>query len=167
MGIYTKNGDSGFTTLANGKVVAKYDKTIELLGTIDEVNSMIGFAKVQAMSELKAELNEIQGDLMRIMAQIADPGNKDYLTSEKNVRKLESWIDRMENSFSRKKEFVHYGGCELSARLDMARSVARRAERLYSQHTQSYTADKYGKCYMNRISDYLYLCARLVDYQNN
>lgn len=163
MNIYTKNGDSGFTQLADGRMLPKYDKTLELLGTIDEVNAQIGMAKVCAFDSMKKQLEEVQGDLMKIMAGIADSGKFKYRILESDVKKLECWINHLENSFSREKKFVYYGGCELSARLDVARCVARKAERQYCYVTKGYNADKNAKCYMNRVSDFLYLCARYAD----
>lgn len=71
----------------------------------------------------------------------------------------------MENSFPRVKEFVLYGGCEQSARLDMARAVARRAERRFRKAALKYGADPKAMQYLNRLSDYLYVAARYADYR--
>jgi len=64
------------------------------------------------------------------------------------------------------KRFVLYGGCECSARLDLARAVARRAERVFQRVYQRYGADLVAKKYLNRLSDYLYMLARFADHQN-
>lgn len=164
MSIYTKKGDSGKTSLMNGISISKSDDRIELLGTIDELNSAIGLAKVLADEPLKDNLSEIQRELMQIMAGIADPGNVKYRVSDEQTKALEKDIDSMEASFPRTREFVLYGGCEQSARLDMARAIARRAERRFQKTAQFYGADPKALQYINRLSDYLYMAARYVDY---
>lgn len=165
MKIYTKKGDNGRTSLLNGKSVLKTDDRIELLGTIDELNSHIGLAKVLADEELRVQLTHIQRVLMGAMAGVADPMKKEYRFDEKEVEKLEDWIDHMEDSFPRVKDFVLYGGCEESARLDVARAVARRAERRFRIVAQKFVADRKAMMYVNRLSDYLYLAARYADYK--
>lgn len=164
MKIYTRNGDRGTTSLMNGISVSKSDDRIELLGTIDELSSHIGLAKVLADEPLKDSLSHIQKNLIQIMAGIADPRNMDYRFNADETADLEVMIDQMENSFPRKKEFVLYGGCEQSARLDVARAVTRRAERRFRKVEQNYGADAKAVQYINRLSDYLYLCARYADY---
>ena len=149
MKIYTKKGDNGRTSLLNGQGVLKTDDRIELLGTIDELSSQIGLAKVLAGEQLRTELTHIQKNLMHIMSGVADPMKKDYRFNEKETETLEQWIDRTEDSFPRINDFVIYGGCEQSARLDVALAVA----------------DKKAMQYVNRLSDYLYVSARYADYQ--
>ena len=166
MNIYTKTGDGGSTSLGNGVRVLKSDERIELLGTIDELSSHMGLAKVAAPAELKAQLSQIQKELIGIMAGIASPGDRQYKVKPEQVACLEAEIDRIENSFPRLKEFVLYGGCELSARLDVARAVARRAERCFKRVANRYSADALAMQYMNRLSDFLYVSARYVDYRS-
>ena len=83
MNIYTKNGDRGTTSLMNGISVSKADDRIELVGTIDELNSFIGLAKVLADTSLKESLAHIQRNLMLIMAGVADPRNKKRSTGSR------------------------------------------------------------------------------------
>lgn len=165
MKIYTKSGDKGITSLMNGIRVSKFDDRIELLGTIDELNSYLGLAKVLADTALKDQLSRIQRNLMKIMAGIADPQNPDYTFSADETKLLETLIDQTENSFPRVKDFVLYGGCELSARLDVSRSAARRSERCFCKVEKNYGADLKAEEYLNRLSDYLYVCARHADYK--
>ena len=165
MKIYTKKGDNGRTSLLNGTGVLKTDDRIELLGTIDELSSHIGLAKVLSGEQLRTELTHIQKNLMHIMSGVADPMKKDYRFDERETDTLEQWIDRIEDSFPRVKDFVLYGGCEQSARLDVARAVSRRAERRFRLVAQKYIADKKAMQYVNRLSDYLYVAARYADYQ--
>ena len=153
MKVYTKKGDGGNTSLANGMSVSKADDRIELIGTIDELNSYIGHAKVLSEGHLKTNLAEIQRTLMKIMAAVADPRNLDYRMSAE------------ETAFPRARDFVLYGGCELSARLDIARAVTRRAERRFRKVAQNYGADAKAMQYVNRLADYLYVEARFADHQ--
>lgn len=164
MSIYTKRGDGGKTSLTNGIGVSKADERIELLGTIDELSSAIGLAKVIGKEELPERLSHIQRELIQIMAGVADSRNPQYHISQDEVAALEQQIDHLEGAFPRAKEFVLYGGCELSARLDMARAIARRAERRFHKVARSYGADACALQYMNRLSDYLYMAARYSDY---
>ena len=165
MKVYTKKGDNGRTSLLNGMGVLKTDDRIELLGTVDELNSHLGLSKVLAGEKLRVQLTHIQKTLMHLMAGAADPLKKEYRFEEKETETLEHWIDEMEDAFPRPKEFVLYGGCEQSARLDVARAVARRAERRFRVVAQKYVADKKALQYLNRLSDYLYVAARYADYQ--
>lgn len=167
MKIYTKNGDAGKTSLMNGISVSKSDDRIELLGTIDELSSNIGLAKVLADQSLSECLSQIQRELIQMMAGIADPRNLEYRFTKENTLALEEEIDRLEASFPRTKEFILYGGCEQSARLDMARAIARRAERRFRKVAQNYGADSKAMQYMNRLSDYLYVSARYADYKTS
>ena len=165
MKIYTRKGDTGRTSLLQGTGVLKTDDRIELLGTVDELNSHIGMAKVIAEEPLRTELTHIQKNLIHLMSGVADPLKREYRFDEAETAKLESWIDRLEDSFPRVKDFVLYGGCEQSARLDLARAVARRAERCFHRVAQKFVADKRAIQYVNRLSDYLYVSARYADYQ--
>lgn len=165
MKIYTKTGDEGRTSLMNHVGVSKCDDRIELLGTIDELSSQIGLAKVIASAAVQVRLSQIQRDLIQMMAGIAEPGNRKYRFTDEHISYLEAAIDEIEKSFSRPKEFVLYGSCEKSARLDVARSVARRAERRFWKVQKAYGADKRAVQYLNRLSDYLFVEARYADEQ--
>lgn len=167
MKLYTKKGDGGNTSLMNKLSISKCDDRIELLGTIDELSSHIGMTKVVSGQTLKNRLSQIQKELIQMMAGIADPKNQIYRFTQNQISVLEEEIDILENSFPRSKEFVLYGGCEQSARLDTARAVARRAERRFCKAARYYGADSKALQYMNRLSDYLYIAARYADYKTS
>lgn len=166
MKIYTKKGDKGKTSLINEVEVSKADERIELLGTIDELSSFIGYAKVILSDELKEELSSIQKELMFIMAGIADADNPMYQVDEDDIHALEEKIDDVENEFPREKKLILYGSCETSARLDLARVAARKVERNFWKIQKEYNLDLYAIQYMNRLSDYFYILARFEDYKN-
>lgn len=166
MAIYTKTGDGGTTSLLNRARVPKFDERVELMGNIDELNSHLGLIKVLMCDKGKENISAIQKDLMKIMAGIADSSNTSYKVSDSMIKFLEEKIDKTESLFPREHNFVLYGKCELSARIDVARAVARRAERRFCKVGQIYSADSRAIMYLNRLSDYLYVLARYVDYEN-
>lgn len=171
MNIYTKNGDKGTTSLIHTKNISKSDDRINLVGTIDELTSNLGLIKT-LLRECPAEeyqtqavqmLEEVQEKLILVMAGVADPYKKDYRIDQTLTEKLEAQIDRLEAEFDRPKEFILPGKTKLSAQIDIARTVARRAERALAQVSVKFGADNGAKGLMNRLADYLYVLARYVD----
>lgn len=168
MKVYTKGGDQGYTSLLNNSRVSKTDDRIELLGTIDELNSHLGLSKAAITKEcFKEEIGRIQRTLMKVMTGAVSSGTGDYKLDDAETVWLEMRIDQIEGAFPRAKEFVLYGGCELSARLDVARAVARRAERQFCRAAKYHDMDVEAQKYLNRLADYLYVCARYMDYKEN
>jgi ATP:cob(I)alamin adenosyltransferase len=164
MNIYTKNGDGGMTSLINTSNIPKSDDRIELVGTLDELNSHLGLIKARALNEeTKTKIIRIQNNLMTIMAGIADSHNKKYKLPEGELADLEGEIDRLESLFSRHKGFVLPGENTLSAQMDVARTVSRRAERRLSAVSIKFGSDAMTKKYLNRLADYLYVLARYTD----
>ena len=163
MSIYTKQGDTGFTSLLNGEKVSKADDRIELIGMVDELSSLIGLVKPVSDDKMKKELSIIQEDLMIIMAALADLSNDNYKINLGKISEMEEKIDLIEKSFQREKGFVLYGGCESSARLDVARAYARKSERYMVKVNLTYIINENIMKYMNRLSDYLYMLARYQD----
>lgn len=166
MAIYTKTGDNGTTSLLSRGRVPKFDERVELMGNIDELNSQLGLVKVILCDTEKENITNIQQDLMKIMSGVADSANAQFKVTDSMINLLENKIDKTENLFPREHKFVLYGKCEASARIDVARAIARRAERRFCKVSQIYGADSKAIMYMNRLSDYLYVLARYVDYQN-
>ena len=171
MKIYTKHGDAGMTTLRSATQISKADDRIAALGTIDELTSQMGLAKAYIASVRVADsdtcvehFDRVQATLMNIMAGIADPRNKKFEVSAEETAFLEHIIDLVEDSFPRERQFVMPGYCELSARLDVARTIARRAERQLIIMDRKYAANASAKAYLNRLSDYLYMLARRADH---
>lgn len=164
MSIYTKGGDRGTTSLVRTKNVSKSDDRIQLVGTIDELTSHLGLVKTMIKDEETIrQLEKIQRILITVMAGVADPYNKEYKIEEHEEEFLEQEIDRMEGLFQRPKEFILPGQCRLSAELDIARTVSRRAERALAAVSVKFGADNGAKIFMNRLADYLYVLARYTD----
>ncbi|MDC7289316.1 cob(I)yrinic acid a,c-diamide adenosyltransferase [Blautia schinkii] len=168
MNIYTKNGDKGTTDLIRTKNVSKSDDRIQLVGTIDELTSHLGLVKTMLDDgDTIRTLEGIQGTLITVMAGVADPYNREYKINDDKTELLEAEIDRMEAMFERPKKFILPGSCRLSAEIDVARTVARRAERALASVSVKFGADTGTKKYMNRLADYLYVLARYMDARGN
>lgn len=172
MNIYTKGGDRGTTSLIHTKNISKSDDRIQLVGTIDELTSHLGLVKTllkeagsagQKEQEAVAVLEEVQSMLITVMAGVADPYKKDYRIGDTLTEKLEKEIDELEASFERPKKFILPGSCRLSAEIDIARTVSRRAERALAAVSVKFGADNGAKKLMNRLADYLYVLARYED----
>ncbi len=184
MNIYTKGGDKGITNLIHTKNVSKSDDRIQLVGSIDELTSHLGLVKTLlreqksgaagagsrtadgAAAQAKRALElfeEIQQTLITVMAGVADPYNKDYKIGDEKTETLEAEIDRLEALFERPKRFILPGQNRLSAEIDIARTVARRAERALASVSVKFGSDNGTKKYMNRLADYLYVLARYED----
>ena len=164
MNIYTKGGDKGTTSLVHEKNVSKSDDRIQLVGTIDELTSHLGLVKSMLDdAETIRFFEKIQKLLITVMAGVADPYNRDYKINDDMTERLEEEIDRMEGLFQRPKEFILPGQCRLSAEMDVARTVARRAERALAAVSVKFGTDNGAKRLMNRLADYLYVLARYTD----
>lgn len=156
------------TSLMKIQNVFKDDDRIELLGAIDELTSNLGVVKTLGLKEnIKSQLVQIQQVLMTIMAGIADSYNQEHKLKEEAITTLEAQIDEMEALFPREKRFILPGDNTVSAQLDVARTVARRAERWMVCVDRKFGVDKNAKRFLNRLADYLYITARYIEYRNN
>lgn len=156
MKLYTKTGDEGLSNLANGQRLAKDSTVFDVLGTIDECNSWIGFSiSIVEDSKLRKHLMRIQDQLLIIGGVIAGSKKVKFHVSE--ITWLEKEIDRYQAIFGEEwyKKFLLPGGTELAARLDITRTVCRRAERVLVEFDAEQHFLKIRK-YFNRLSDYLF-----------
>ena len=166
MKIYTRTGDAGETSLFGGTRVPKNDPRIDAYGTVDELNAFVGAARASApKSAIDAELAAVQSDLFDVGAQLASPGSSRFTGADVHrIEELERAIDRMEAELAPLKSFILPGGSEAAARLHIARTVCRRAERLVvALHDQSLATTT---TYLNRLSDYLFVAARYANHRN-
>jgi len=165
MKLYTGNGDSGFSTLSSGIKISKADERFEVLGSIDELVSFIANCRVIVVCpKLNGKLETIQKVLSSIASAITYTGKKEYLPTAKDLQFLEEQIDKTQGSFEMPTDFSLSGKCELSCRLDLARTVCRRLERTISALDKKYGVDGTVKKYVNRLSDLLFVYARRIDY---
>lgn len=160
--VYTGRGDKGNTDLASGERVSKSSERIEAYGTVDELNSLVGY--VRSKSDRKAgDLEEIQNELHILQAELADrePGIK---VSEENVERLEERCDEITEEIPALRDFILAGGTEVAALLHNARSVARRAERKIVALEKKEELREPLLSYINRLSDLFFLMARHENY---
>ena len=164
--IYTKTGDTGKTGLGDGSRVDKFDPRIDGLGSIDELNSVIGIILTEDIHKTTNQnLLKIQHDLFDIGGELSIP-NYSKVTIKK-VEFLEEQIDRMNSDLDPLKEFILPGGSKASALCHHARTVCRRAERILVQLQQKDKINKTSLMYINRLSDYLFVCARYLNHTKN
>lgn len=172
MKIYTKTGDKGTTSLIGGVKVPKSHLRIEAYGTVDELNSWIGFVNDQINdSEIKNLLKEIQDRLFTIGSSLAcDPDKEPKLKipdlKETDINLLETEIDKMNESLPVMKSFILPGGHPAVSSTHIARCVCRRAERLcVSIQENKLFIDPLVLKYLNRLSDYLFVLARFIAHE--
>jgi cob(I)alamin adenosyltransferase len=172
--IYTKKGDDGTTSLWYGGRVPKCHPRTEAYGTLDEAASQLGIARAlcdPGRAELAADILRLQDDIFVAAAELATaPGAAERLedgisrTTEAMVAELEERIDRYMSEVELQPQFVIPGGNQLSAQLDVARTVIRRAERrIAALAEEGELASETVVHFVNRASDYAYAMARFAD----
>ncbi|MCW7503933.1 cob(I)yrinic acid a,c-diamide adenosyltransferase [Leptospira paudalimensis] len=174
MKIYTKFGDGGQTYLASGKKVSKTDRRVDLYGTCDELNSTIGLAlslgkKETLPTSFLEHLQNIQSFLFEIGSELAGYVPKEAMdgtvVNANDVSILEQEIDRLMETLPEIKFFILPGGSPFSSALHMARTICRRLERdllVYIEAGGEIHNDL--RIYINRLSDYLFVAARFVNF---
>jgi len=175
--IYTKTGDDGTTALVSGPRRLKYDLRVEAYGTIDEANSAIGVARLhmQGMPVLERMLTLIQNDLFDLGADLATPddgkapAHEPLRIVDSQVARIESDIDELNADLQPLKSFVLPGGHSAAAHLHLARTIARRAERLMVElaRTDGEVVSDAALKYVNRVSDFLFVAARHANDRGN
>ena len=160
--VTTKTGDQGDTTLGDGSYVSKDNARVHCLGSIDELNASMGLALVTLSEEHVADLESIQNDLFNIGGELSIPMVEKTLLHEDRVDFLEKRIKSINKQLPPLEEFIIPGGSETGARLHVARSICRRAERdlVSLNNIEKLSTDIL--IYVNRLSDYLFVLARLV-----
>ena len=172
--IYTRTGDQGETALFGGGRVAKSNIRVEAYGSVDELNSVLGWAMTQLEVGLVTRLEQIQADLFTIGAILATPeertrGRKPSIPSlrEERVQDLEHWIDEMEAELPELRTFILPGGSPGGAAVHVARTVCRRAERRVVALSTEESIQTVIVTYLNRLSDLLFVLARSVNQKNS
>ncbi|MEH6684309.1 MAG: cob(I)yrinic acid a,c-diamide adenosyltransferase [Qipengyuania sp.] len=171
--IYTRTGDDGTTGLVDGSRLPKHAARMEAIGAVDEANSALGLAAVAlADGEFAAPLYRIQNDLFDLGADLATPAGEDddFAPSEMVLRIvaaqvawLESAIDDANARLEPLTSFVLPGGSDAAARLHVARASVRRAERAMTAMAGQMPTNSEALAYINRLSDYLFVLARVAN----
>lgn len=161
--LYTRTGDDGTSGLSGGERVAKNHARMHAMGSVDELNSLLGLLICKLdNADLSDLLIAVQHDLFNIGGEISMPGHS-FITAEK-VARLEQCIDHYNTQVEPLKDFILPGGSEAASICHMARAVARRAERdLISLHQLEPVCDT-TRQYLNRLSDLLFVAARIINH---
>ena len=173
MKIYTGFGDKGKTRLYGGQIVNKDDLRVKAYGTMDELNSMIGLLLTYINKEdLIKILQGIQYKIFELSAELAalsddNPGSAKPAITEKSIKELEKEIDIMNNQLKPLKNFILPGGDRGAAMSHLTRTVCRRAERELITLCNVENVYDHLLIYVNRLSDYFFVLARLLNKENN
>jgi cob(I)alamin adenosyltransferase len=170
MRIYTRTGDTGETGLIGGQRVPKDDPRVEAYGTVDELNAVLGVARgyLADLPDLDALLERFQSELFDIGAELASPPERAaqfQSLEERHIAAIEEAIDRLEEELPPLRQFILPGGTPASAYLHLARTVCRRAERQVVRLSHSSTVNAAIIKYLNRLSDLLFVMARVANYR--
>ena len=167
--LYTRTGDDGTSGLSGGIRVAKNHERMTAMGTVDELNSVLGLL-ISKLTNSQLDDNtlemmfiEIQHDLFNIGGEISMPGHS-FIKDEK-ITGLEEKIDAFNEQVTPLKEFILPGGSEAASVCHMARSIARRAERDVISLHQIEDVPAQTRQYLNRLSDLLFVAARIINQQ--
>lgn len=168
--IYTRTGDNGTTGLVSGPRRLKHDLRVEAYGTVDETNSAIGVVRTHTsrLPVLDGMLAAIQNDLFDLGADLSTPETDEPLAYEPlrvvdaQVERLERDIDQLNAELSPLNSFVLPAGTSAASHLHLARTIARRAERLMVAlaHAEGERVSATALKYVNRLSDFLFVAAR-------
>jgi cob(I)alamin adenosyltransferase len=173
--VYTRTGDKGFTKLVGGKKVAKDAARIEAYGTLDELNSVLGLARVfnedlkdsrPAAQRLDEVLRRLQNELFDLGSELATPPDFSYegmfRVGEDEVKALERLIDELQKDLAPLNSFILPGGGKVGGFLHQARTVCRRAEREVLRLSREEEVGPWPLKYLNRLSDLLFVLSRWV-----
>jgi cob(I)alamin adenosyltransferase len=163
--IYTRGGDKGETSLGDGGRVPKHDLRVAAYGTVDEANSVVGLARLHTKGEADAMLGRIQNDLFDLGADLCTPESENpkyppLRMTQPQIDRLEHEIDAMNAKMKPLDSFILPGGTPAAAHLHLARTVARRAERLMTELATHEQINPLTIAYINRLSDHLFVLAR-------
>jgi cob(I)alamin adenosyltransferase len=176
--VYTRVGDKGETGLVGGKRVPKDSPRIDAYGTIDELNSIVGLARVfneedldagEAHQFLDGVLCQIQDELFDLGSELATPPEffqeGMYRVSQKEIDRIEKLIDQCQKDLEPLKSFILPGGGRVGAYLHQCRTVCRRAEREILRLSRAEEINHDAIKYMNRLSDLFFVLSRWISKQ--
>ncbi|NDB91355.1 MAG: cob(I)yrinic acid a,c-diamide adenosyltransferase [Nitrososphaeria archaeon] len=170
MKIYTKTGDDGTTGVQGGKRISKSDPRIQAYGAVDEANSILGIVLTHKLdSDVQSLLVQIQNELFVAGSDLSSPDlvNQKNRVSESMICNLESHIDRFESELDPLTNFILPGGNQVAAFLHQARTVIRRAETMTVELSKKESLNPLCQKYLNRLSDLLFVMARVANKRSN
>ena len=167
--LYTKTGDAGETSLVDGSRTAKDHPRVDTYGDVDELSSALGLvaSSKDCPEEIRDEIRHIQNVMFNVGSYLATPQSDNYKEMpgiDNETDRLEGWIDALDERTPKIRSFVLPGGSEESSRCHLARTICRRVERkVIALGRESYVDPKLT-AYINRLSDYLFICARYLNF---
>ena len=163
MGVVTKTGDKGETSLCTGERVSKHSLRVEAYGIVDEAGSAFGMARAFCKKQdVKDKILAVQKKLPLLMADIASLGQDPYIKPE-DVAAIEKDIAAMEAALPPLHAFIIPGDSAGGAMLDLARTTVRRAERRLLALAEQEDVHEADRLYLNRLSDYSFMLLRMED----
>ena len=176
--VYTRVGDKGTTSLADGSAVSKDDLRLETYGTVDELNAVVGLCRstLQASDDIDEPqiklmdewLERVQNDLFNLGGDLATPLASRWesmvVVGDREILNLEQMIDHLQTILPPLREFVLPGGARLNAELHLARTVCRRAERIAVQLQMQAEINPKAVPFLNRLSDFFFVASRWVQH---
>ncbi len=164
--VYTRTGDDGTTGLAGTDRVRKDSARMQTIGAVDETNSVVGLliAELAPDDPLTPMLTDIQNDLFDLGGELSMPGTA--MVHAERIAWLEQRIDELNADLPPLKNFILPGGSRAAATCHLARTVCRRAERAAVTLASTETVNRDGQRFLNRLSDLLFVCARVIVRRN-
>lgn len=170
--LYTRTGDRGETSLVGGERVKKNSVRIEAYGTVDELSSALGIVAADkgCDAELRGQIHAIQNELFNIGSYLATAPAPDAepaaasLEDGAKMSDLEGWIDSLDEQTPKIRAFVLPGGTPAASAAHLARTICRRAERRILDLAETEYVDSAVVRYINRLSDYLFIAARYLNF---
>lgn len=165
--IYTRTGDDGTTGLGDGSRIAKNTPRMEVIGSIDELNSLLGLLQAELPPDdvYREILSAIQHDLFDLGGELSIPGHQ--LLTDERVDWLEQRLDEINEDLPPLKNFILPGGNKAGSWCHYARAVSRRTERSMVSLKQAEDTNESGNRYLNRLSDLLFVMARSLVRRDN
>jgi len=162
---FSKKGDHGQTSLLSGTRVSKASLRPETYGTLDEATSALGLAKACTHNDkIREMIKNIQEDLVILGAELASEETMSIHIGKERTLRLEQWIEELQQEVHIARHFVLPGGSMVSAAVDLARSIVRRAERRAIALSEAgLLGDEEVHSYLNRLADYLFVLARYAE----
>ena len=161
MSFYSGSGDSGETFTLSGQKVPKSDELIHLVGTADELYSHLGLVRALITDEEKRQfIVDIQRNIMKLMSHVSDVSNDKYFFSGSELKTLEEEIDKLSAELPKQTLFILPGSNIPEAQIHIARTVARRLERVFFAVNKQLLLCKTAGAYLNRLSDYLFVLSQ-------
>jgi cob(I)alamin adenosyltransferase len=164
--IFSKKGDQGTTSLLTGERISKASLRPDAYGTLDEASSALGLAKTFTLNETILEMIQaVQEDLLILGARLSDTApDSEYCIGTERIQRLEDWIVKIQEEVPIPRQFIYPGVNSVSASVDLARSIIRRAERRATALKEAGEIDSPEvHSYLNRLADFLFILARYAE----